>query len=218
MSPRKETTKRDRRPAVKGIRIEDCIFEPAKMQSCAEAKCPGICCTGGVWLNPDEKPRIVRYADAIRRHLPADLQDESEWFEIGKKNEDYPGGREIGTTTIEDPLRPDECRCVFLRDDRACLLQIISQESDLGWPGLKPFYCALYPLYYEDKVLSIDNDTPKLFKGEACRLPTNAPRPVYETYRDEVILVLGEDGYEELCRIAATRRRRSRSNGDGNGR
>jgi len=184
---------------IKGVRIDPGLLQEAAIRRCALGECQAACCTGGVWLNPDEMPKILQWVELVKSCLPEERRDESKWFELGDADEAYPQGYEVGTTVIDDPQRPGETCCVFLRPDRVCALQLASREHGLGWPGLKPFYCALYPLYLERNVLSMDDETPLDFEGGGCCWPAAEARPLFQIYREEVTLVLGEDGYRELC-------------------
>jgi Fe-S-cluster containining protein len=184
---------------VKGIRIDPSVLRQESIQRCALAECQAACCTGGVWLTADEMPRILASAEIVKPFLPPDRREPVTWFSAGEPDENMPRGYEMGTTTVDDPQRPGQTCCVFLRHDRKCALQVASTAHDLGWPGLKPFFCASYPMYLENGVLSMDDDTPLDFEGAGCRRPAAAPRPMYEVYREEAILILGEDGYQELC-------------------
>jgi hypothetical protein len=158
-----------------------------------------MCCSGGVWLREDEAPRIREWAGAIKACLPPERHDESKWFE----SEDG----ELGTTTVADPARTGQECCVFLQPDRKCSLQVVSQANQLGWPGIKPYYCAIYPLYFEDNVLSMDDVSFDESERAGCRMSGSTVRAMYELYRDEAILVLGEDGYRQLHEQAAATRR-----------
>jgi len=193
---------------ITGIRIDPSVLRSAAIQRCALVECQAACCSGGVWLEADEMPRILDWVDAIKALLPPDRHDESKWFSAGEPDENFPLGYEMGTTTVDDPLRPGQTCCVFLRLDRKCALQTASIEYQLGRPGLKPFFCAIYPIYFENNVLSMDDDTPLDFPGGGCRRPASEMRPMYQIYREEAILVLGEEGYRELCeRVEETKDR-----------
>jgi hypothetical protein len=143
-----------------------------------------------VWLKDEEVPHIRERAEAVKACLPPDRHDESKWFE--------PGDEGTGTATVDDPIRPDDTCCVFLQSDRKCALQVVSQKYDLGWPGLKPFYCATYPLYIENGVMMMDDETPIDPEVAMCRRCAPEQRAMFEVHRDEAILILGKDGYREL--------------------
>lgn len=175
---------------VNGIRINPDVLRKDSIRGCADARCGAVCCSGGVWLRDDEAPRIHAWAREIKACLPAERHDESTWFEQGN--------HELGTNTVDDPLHLGQTCCVFLQSDRMCALQVVSRTNNLGWPGIKPYYCAIYPLLLEDGVLSMDDQTPLLYEGGLCRKSMTQANAAYELYRDEAILVLGADGYREL--------------------
>jgi Fe-S-cluster containining protein len=179
---------------INGIRIDSGVLRKAAIRRCGDIKCMGACCSDGVWLCEDEPPRILEWAKEIKACLPPDRHDESKWFEQGKK--------EMGTVAVDDPMRPNETCCVFLQPDRKCALHAVSQANNLGWPGVKPFYCAIYPLYTEDGALLLDNITSKNITGAMCRHAMPLRQVIYKLFREEVTLVLGEAGYRELCEKA----------------
>lgn len=189
----------DARLIINDIRIDPSILQPVALQRCALVDCRAACCTGGAWLDADHAPVILRWADAIKPLLPADRRDEARWFSDIEDDADFPSGRCVGTNTVDDPQRPGLTCCVFLRPDRKCALQVASTAHGLGWPGLKPYYCAIYPLYVTNQVLSLDDETPLDFEGGGCQQPAAERRPLFQVYREETILVLGEDGYRQLC-------------------
>lgn len=182
---------------INGIRIDPGVLREDAVRRCGDVKCVGACCSDGVWLCEEEAPRILEWAGAIKACLPPDRHDQSIWFE---RRDD-----EVGTAAVADPLRPNQTCCVFLQTDRKCALQVVSQANNLGWPGLKPYYCALYPLYTEDDTLLVDRITPRNVTGAMCRHAKPPKQPVYKLFRDEMVLVLGEDGYRELCEKAEAR-------------
>jgi Fe-S-cluster containining protein len=186
---------------INGIRVDKSVFRKVALRPCGP-DCLADCCSGGVWMTDDEPPRIMKWAKTIKRHLPKDRHDEAQWF-VTRKSKDTPSGIETGTNTVEDPAREDETCCIFLRTDRKCALQVISRDRKLGWPGIKPFYCSIYPLYLENDVFSIDETTELDEETALCRHKADEKRPMFEIYRDEAILILGKKGYGELKRIAA---------------
>ena len=162
------------------------------------------CCSTGVWLKAEEAPRILEWGGPVKACLPLDRQNESKWFLEGEPDENQ--SLELGTSTVEDPMSPGRRCCVFLKPDRKCALQVVSAQNHLGWPGLKPYFCAIYPLFYAEGVMSMDDRLPD-FEGATCRRFTKGLRAIYELYRDEATLILGEEGYRELCEKAAVKGR-----------
>lgn len=176
---------------INGIRISPEILKKDVIRRCADSRCGAICCSGGVWLCEGEPSRILAWTDAIKERIPVERHDLSLWFE----EEDG----EQGTNSVNDPDRPGQTCCVFLQPDKKCALQVISIENNLGWPGIKPFHCSTYPLVIEDGVLMIDDETPLLYKGGLCRETSTDGLAPYELFQNEAILLLGQDGYRELC-------------------
>ncbi len=184
---------------INGIRIHPSVLREEKIERCQLVECLAACCTGGVWLDAQDVPHILERADAIKPFVPPDRHDESAWFSEEEPDPDSASGRCAGTNIVDDPQRPGKTCCVFLRHDRRCALQVASEALGLGWPGIKPYYCAIYPMTVVDKTLMMDDETPLDFEGGGCRRPAAEARPMYQIYRPEAILVLGEDGYRELC-------------------
>jgi hypothetical protein len=176
---------------INGFRIDQDILRKKAVRKCSEIQCLAACCSDGVWLLDNEAPRILEWADEIKACLPPDRHDESKWFEQGKE--------EMGTIPVNDPVRPNDTCCVFLQPDRKCALQVVSSANNLGWPGIKPFYCTLYPLYTEDHTLLLDNITHLNVNGAMCRAEKPLRLEIYKLFPEEITLVLGKDGYQQLC-------------------
>lgn len=191
---------------INGISIDPSVLRKESVHRCALVQCMADCCSGGVWLKDEEVPPIRKWAGAVKACLPSDRHDDSKWFEKEEK-EGY------ATQTVDDPKRPDETCCVFLQLDRKCALQAVSNAHNLGWPGIKPFYCAIYPLYFEDGVLSIDDETELDEETAMCRRFTPGPRAMYELYPDEAALILGEEGYRELHETVTAKERCQKASG-----
>ena len=191
---------------INGLRIDPSVLRSAPLQRCAVVECQAACCSGGVWLDAGHMPRILEWAGVIKQALPPDRRDESQWFSEIEDDPDFASGRCTGTNTVDDPQRPGKTCCVFLRPDRKCALQVVSHQHGLGWPGLKPFYCAIYPLVVSGKTLTLDEETALDFEGGGCQQPCAESRPIYQIYRDETVLLLGEEGYQQLCRTLAAQR------------
>lgn len=183
---------------INDIKIDPVMFEALPLQRCDLSQCHAACCNGGVWLDEGEAPRILQYADEIKKVLPRSRHDESKWISDPVPDEDMPSGTCVGTNVVDDPLLSGETCCVFLTEDRLCALQLTSQKLSLGWPGIKPYYCALYPLWTDGDNLTRDDETPELLGDHICQRASTVKRPLYQVFREEAILVLGEDGYQEL--------------------
>jgi hypothetical protein len=187
---------------IHGLQIDPALLVEVQAERCLLHECLGACCTGGVWVDKDHVASLIPHVEAIKANLPADRRDPDTWFSGPEEDEDFPTGIAIGTNVVDDPMRPGKTCCVFLRPDRRCALQVTSQQLGLDWPGLKPFYCALYPIYLSEGELTLDDETPDLFEGATCSRFSGEKKPIYQTYEVELKLVLGEDGYQELDAFA----------------
>ncbi|MDR0842347.1 MAG: DUF3109 family protein, partial [Acidobacteriota bacterium] len=161
-----------------GVSVDPKVMRKESTYPCSQVDCQADCCSGGVWVKDEEYPPVMKWKTAVKACLPQERHDETKWFE----KDDEAG---YGTQTVDDPQRPGKTCCVFLQSDRKCALQVVSLKENLGWPGIKPYYCAIYPLYEEDGVMTVDDDTPVDEKTGMCRKYRPGSEPLFEMYPDE---------------------------------
>jgi hypothetical protein len=183
---------------VNGFKIHPELLAEVFAERCVLHECLGACCTGGAWLDVEQLKTIVPHVEAIKANLPEDRRVPNAWFSAPTAEEDAPAEALIGTNVIDDARRPDETCCVFLRPDRWCALQVTSQQLGLEYPGLKPLFCALYPLQVRDDEIIIDHETAQSFGGATCQRACATRQPLYRVFKAELELMLGEEGYREL--------------------
>jgi hypothetical protein len=183
---------------INGFKIHPELLQEVYAERCVLSECLGACCTGGAWLDVEQLKTIVPYVEAIIANLPEERRDPDEWFSAPSADEDSPNGVMIGTNVVDDVRRPGKTCCVFLRPDRLCALQVTSRQIGLEYPGLKPLFCALYPLQIRDDEIILDHETEESFGGATCRRSCATRQPLYQIFRAELELILGEEGYEEL--------------------
>lgn len=186
---------------VNGFKIHPELLAEVYAERCVLPECLGACCTGGAWLDVAQLQLIVPYVEAIKANLPEERRDPNAWFSAPSAEEDAPDEGTIGTNVVDDPLRPGETCCIFLRPDRAdrrCALQLTSQQLGLEYPGLKPLFCALYPLQIHNDEIVIDHETAQNFGGVVCQRACATKQPLYRMFSEELKLVVGEEGYREL--------------------
>ncbi|HTP10630.1 MAG TPA: DUF3109 family protein [Anaerolineae bacterium] len=186
---------------INGYKIHPELLEEVYAERCVLPECLGACCTGGAWLDVEQLKTIVPHVGAIQANLPEERRDPNAWFSAPAADEDSPEGAILGTNVVDDPRRPGETCCVFLRPDRLCALQVTSQQLSLDYPGLKPLFCALYPLQIRDDEIVIDHETAQNFGGAVCQRAATDKRPLYRVFQDELMLVLGAEGYRELAQL-----------------
>jgi hypothetical protein len=183
---------------INGFTIHAELLQDVYAERCVLRECLGACCTGGAWLDVEQLKLIVPHVAAIQENLPEERRDPNAWFSAPSAQEDAPEGALIGTNVIDDPQRPGETCCVFLRPDRLCALHVASDQLGLAYPGLKPLFCALFPLQVRGAEVIVDHDTAQNLGGILCRRVSAQPQPLYRLYRPELTLLLGEEGYQEL--------------------
>ncbi len=190
---------------IKGRRVDRKLLEPRPTQRCTTPECHSWCCMGGVWLDLGQKETILANAARIKPFLPPDRREEKQWFDGEREaHVDYPSGWGEGTTVVDDPTHPAGVTCIFLRpEDRYCALQMTSIACGEDPWSLKPFYCILHPLTIEGDLILLDDANFIYEEGGHCQREHRESVPLYVTFRAELTLVLGEDGYEELKRLAS---------------
>jgi len=186
---------------INGFKIHPELFEEVYAERCVLHECLGACCGGGAWLDGEQLRIIVPHVEAIQANLPEERRDPNMWFSAPSAEEDSPDGAVIGTNVIDDPRHPGGACCVFLRPDRLCALQVTSQQLGLEYPGLKPLFCALYPLQLRENEIVIDHETAQNLGHAACLRACAGRRSLHRIFKEELALVLGKEGYEELDQL-----------------
>jgi Fe-S-cluster containining protein len=156
------------------------------------SNCRGRCCLYGADVDLSEQNRILKNADLIRRMMDETQDRESaNWFENPFKDADFPSGQAITTRLHND-------RCVFLNQEGRCVVQIA--ESEVG--DLKPFFCRAYPLCIDSGTLTIDDENCPEEVG-CCGVIGNGALTIFDVCTFELKYVLGEDGLNELRKVAS---------------
>ncbi len=188
------------------LRVDSRLLEVRLVARCRLEECKAACCGHGVHVDLAHATRIVEEAEIIKPHLPRDRRDVNNWFdgEIGRDN-DFPTGLRTGTQVIEDSTHPAGTRCIFLRPDNLCALQVAGIAAGRHPWDLKPFYCALFPIILLEDTVCLDDDNEIYFLGGTCQRAEKAPTPLYVVFKEELTLALGQEGYEQLCAIAQSR-------------
>ena len=181
------------------LSVNENIFDHGFAAFCSIAKCNAECCKGGVWVDINERERILAAADIIQRHMePHQEKDSSQWFENNEIiDHDFPSGKAIGTQ-----VRPHSC--VFLKSDGRCVLQTAASAEGLGRFNLKPFFCIAFPITIDHGELQVD-DPDYTDRQECCSAISPGERTVFEVCGEELEYVLGKAGVEELERLASSR-------------
>lgn len=160
-------------------------------------KCASRCCAGGVYVDLKERDIILANASQIQKQMDASQDWNPEhWFEAGEiDHPDFPSGRCVGTNEINN-------KCAFLDAPGRCAIQMAAVAAGRHRWALKPLYCILFPIEISNRVIRFDD----LLQGEAecCSVRDTFETPLFRGCRDELVHLLGEDGYEEIERFYAS--------------
>ena len=188
------------------LQVDSRLLESRPVARCLVEECRAACCGHGVHVDLAHASQIVAEADLIKPHLPADRHDVDNWFDGDvDADQDFPSGHRVGTQVMADPHHPAGSRCIFLRPDNHCALQVASIAQKRHPWDLKPFYCALFPLILEGDTVYLDDENAIYALGGTCQRADPVPTPLYRIFKDELVLALGQDGYQHLCSIAQSR-------------
>lgn len=197
---------------VKGIAVDRKLLEARAVCRCTLDQCQARCCGGGVAIKVEHANDILAHQQLILPHVPPANRDPQTWFEWEFENDDdHPeGGTCIGTQVVADSTHPDGQRCIFLRSDRRCALQVAGVAAGEHPWRFKPFYCSLYPLVFDRHRLILDDENEVYRGGGSCQRASAGERiPLYQLFDVEVKLALGEAGYADLAARAKAEEIRS---------
>ena len=152
--------------------------------------CTSACCQHGVYADVKERDKILGHREIIKKYMDeTQTREEEQWFEEEEKEDsDFASGRCVGTQVVNG-------KCAFLDKLGRCSVQVAATEEGMhGW-SLKPTFCILFPLVISDNIIGFDDS----FQEQACcSISTVFDSPMFRACKDELVHLLGEDGYGEL--------------------
>ncbi|MCU7495118.1 MAG: DUF3109 family protein [Ignavibacteria bacterium] len=177
---------------IKGLKIDPLIFTQKFVNGCNIHNCSGECCYYGVYAESTEFEVIMGIKDRIIQSMDdSQTKDYTAWFEEPNEDPDFKSGIAVGTEVYNG-------KCVFLDKQGFCTLQKIAHENGENKWKYKPLYCILFPLVISDGVFTIDDG--HLERMHFCNRKEVQTSTVFEVCTEEIIHVLGQDGYEELLK------------------
>jgi len=154
-------------------------------------QCSSHCCSGGVFADLTERDRILSAKEKIKQQMDeTQTRDESLWFDDEvSDDQDFASGRCVGTSVINE-------KCVFLNAKGHCSIQLAAVANGLDRWAWKPLYCILYPIEVSDGVVGFD----PMLQGEkpCCTIRRSFEVPLFRACKDELVHLLGDDGYLQL--------------------
>jgi len=176
---------------VGGLTFSAQLFRAGFASGHGPCRCASTCCMSGVFLDLGERDRILEHADQIAQQMDA-TQDRrpASWFDSEEiQDGDFPSGRCVGTSVVND-------KCAFLDQRGRCSAQVAAVEAGLDRWAWKPHYCILFPIEVSDGVVSFDD---MLQEDESCcTVSGHFEVPLFRACRDEIVHLVGEDGYRKL--------------------
>jgi Fe-S-cluster containining protein len=146
---------------------------------------------GGVYVDTTERIRILQYQQVIAKYLDeTQPHDPALWFEDREfEDPDFPSGRCVGTREVNG-------KCAFLDKQKRCSLQVAAVEEGLHRWFFKPMYCVLFPIEISERMIRFDD----LLQGDeaCCSVTGDYEMPLFEVCKDELVHLLGEEGFGQL--------------------
>lgn len=171
---------------INGIKIDPIIFTFKFTCRCVG----GECCNYGVYTDFKEFEKVISLKDEIIEKLDeSQSKNVDDWFESPEKDTDFESGVAVGTNIIND-------KCTFLDKHGLCTLQKLSLSKGLHKWTYKPIYCVLFPLVISQGILSVDDE--HIDRLTACNRNPDANNTIFDSCKEELQYLLGEDGFEQL--------------------
>jgi hypothetical protein len=166
--------------------VDPAVFALRYFQAClACGFCHDACCSWGVDIDLGNAARL--------KALPEDFQalvglPQSEWFTAGvTPDAEFPGGVHVRTAVVDGT-------CVFRsRTGRGCLIHAYALEKGLDYHDLKPMVSALFPVTFEQGVLTAAGEA----VDGSLRCGGGGPT-LYEGAREELRYYFGDGLIAEL--------------------
>ncbi|MDH4069739.1 MAG: DUF3109 family protein [Ignavibacteria bacterium] len=183
--------KQDRNFNIAGYKISSELFTTGMKDNDSPCRCTSRCCLGGVFADVTERDRVLEHSDMIAGYMDeTQPSDPSQWFEDHESDDhDFVSGRCVGTTEYNS-------KCAFLDRHGRCSLQVAATEEGMHRWALKPLYCVLFPIEVSDKVVAFDDMLQD--DEQCCSVSTSYHVPLFQSCRDELIHLLGEEAYSAM--------------------
>jgi hypothetical protein len=147
-----------------------------------------------------ERDRILASTELVNSCLPPDRRESSTWFETAHEADPHtPSGEVVHTRVLEDASHYGGKRCVFLRGDSKCAIQVAGELLSGDPWGLKPFYCILHPLDLDEEGrITLDETALLIEEAASCLVHSEEITPLFKTFEPELRYFLGDEKYYRL--------------------
>jgi hypothetical protein len=177
--------------AVRGYSFSPELFSQGFAAGSGPCRCSSDCCSGGVYADVAERDRILALKEKIKAQMDeTQTTDENLWFDSEIEDDrDFASGQCVGTTVVNN-------KCAFLNVKGHCSIQLAAVAEGLDRWAWKPLFCVLYPIEITDRVIGFD---PMLQDEKpCCTINQQFEIPLFRACKDELIHLLGADGYARL--------------------
>lgn len=172
-------------------KIDPVLFEKGFSKGCGPYHCETSCCSSGVFLDPKDRDVIIDHTEEVKLMMDeTQTQNDAAWFDNTREEDiDFPSGYAVGTEVFNN-------KCVFLRKDGRCSVQLVSAEKYNDPWKIKPYYCIAFPISVDNGVLTFDDY--QQGKAKCCSIVENTDATLVDSCKAELEFVLGKEGYEQL--------------------
>lgn len=186
--------KRHKLSHIPNLRVSQKLLDARYAHGCGFFNCDGRCCHDcEPYVGTDERDKILANKDIVIKHMETwQVRDSEEWFLKEECHDsDFPTGRYV-------VIKFKDGACPFLDGKGLCGLQKSAMLEGLPKYHLKPFFCGAFPITLDQGLLTIHD---RQEKEDCCFKTPGGPRKAIDVCSEELELVLGAEGLEELRKI-----------------
>lgn len=178
------------------IRLHPNLNQPQPIRRCSWPSCGAACCYQGVWVDEVEIEDILAHAHLVAPHMRAEVRNPAHWFRERREPDPHAlSGWVRPTKVYPDPTHYRGSRCVFLRADFKCALQVAAETQGLHPWRWKPFYCILHPLDIDEEGRILLPPVEELLDEPAsCVRPSRRLQRPRDIFAAELTYLTGEPG------------------------
>lgn len=172
-------------------RVDPALFEKGFSKGCGPYQCETTCCSSGVFLDPTDRDVILEHKEEVKLQMDeTQTTNEAVWFDNKPEQDiDFPSGYAVGTEVFNN-------KCVFLRKDGRCSVQLVSADKYNDPWKIKPYFCIAFPISVDNGLLTFDDY--QQGKTACCSIVHSTDATLVDSCQAELEFVLGKDGFREL--------------------
>jgi Protein of unknown function (DUF3109) len=176
---------------IKQYTISPELYQKGYKGGAGPCSCTSTCCQHGVYVDITERDKALAHKEIIKKFMDETQSlDENQWFETGEESDpDFTSGKCASTQVVNG-------KCAFLDRAGRCSMQMAgTSEGKHKW-DLKPIFCILFPLEISNNVIAFDDMLDE--EQQCCTISDEFDTPLFEACKEELVHLIGLDGYAEL--------------------